>query len=348
MGVYMKKNKWKNYFKIGIEKAIPFLINIIFVMGFGFFFGNENILLSVSIGVGLTMFPLCPLQWKPSTLFLIVLFLYGVGALMGETYLLSPFLAFLLNFIFVILIVLLSSEPSSMKPSISFLLCFVFAESTSVPIEMLPKRLLCAITGSIIVTIVTLLFWKKKGYNRNGRTLIEQIELGNKNHHYMFRMAFGIALAIFIGMVFHLKKPLWISIVVMSLTQLDFEETIDRIKNRFIGNLLGMLLFFIFFQFIIPKEYALYVILLLGYMGSFFSEYKYKQTINAISALNASLVLLDTSEALLDRLLFLGIGICIVLSIYYLATFLKKMYYTYLYDKIASHFPFHQRKEIEL
>lgn len=326
----MQKIRWKKYGKIILDKTIPFFVTMAFIMLFSFLFGSENTLLSVALGVGLTMFPLCPLKWKPSTLITIVFLLYVGGAIMGETYLISPILAFILNFIFVILIVLLSSEPSIMKPSISFLLCFVFSESTSVPFDLLPKRLLCALVGSIIVIFITLLFWYKKGYNKEGRSLKEQIEVCNKNHHYMFRMAFGISIAMLFGMIFHVKKPLWISIVVMSLTQLEFLETIERIKHRFIGNLLGIILFFLLFQWLIPKEYAMYVILILGYIGSFFSEYKYKQTINAISALNASLVLLDTKEAMLDRLLFLGIGVLIVLGIYYLATFLKNIYKKYI------------------
>ena len=49
-----------------------------------------------------------------------------------------------------------------------------------------------------------------------------------------------------IGSLFEISKPLWISIVVMSLTQLEFTETLTRIKHRFVGTLVGIIIFFIF------------------------------------------------------------------------------------------------------
>ena len=84
----------------------------------------------------------------------------------------------------------------------------------------------------------------------------------------------------------------------MSLTQLEFSETLERIKHRFIGTLIGVVLFFIFFQVLIPQKYAIWVVMLLGYVGFFLPDYKYKQVINAVSALNASLVILDTMTAI--------------------------------------------------
>lgn len=318
-----KQPKSKEYGKIMIKNAIPFLVNLIFIMIFSQLFGQENILPAVAIGVGLTMLPLCNLQIKPWAASGIIFVLYVGSVLIGQTALISPVLAFPLNFLFVVLIILLSNEPADMKPSISFLLCFVFSQSTCVPWSQFPMRFLCAVIGSLLVIITCCIFWHRKGFNKKGRTLTEQIKLCNKNHHYMFRMAFGISIAMLIGMVFHLKKPLWISIVVMSLTQLEFVETLNRMKYRVIGTILGIVLFFLVFQLILPQEYALYVIILLGYLGSFTEEYKYKQAINAVSALNASLVLLDTKEAILDRFLLLLLGIVIVLAIYFVVTLLK-------------------------
>ena len=102
----------------------------------------------------------------------------------------------------------------------------------------------------------------------------------------------------------------------MSLTQLEFTETLTRIKHRFVGTLVGIIIFFIFFQYLIPQQYAGFVVMFLGYMGFFLPEYKFKQIINAVSALNASLVILDTLTAIENRLLCLVAGIMIVLGIY--------------------------------
>lgn len=78
------------------------------------------------------------------------------------------------------------------------------------------------------------------------------------------------------------------------------------------------------------------MVMLLGYLGYFFPEYKYKQVINAISALNASLVLLDTQTAIENRILCLIAGILIVLSIYFVINMIKK-YHLLLISKFRLH-----------
>ena len=126
-------------------------------------------------------------------------------------------------------------------------------------------------------------------------------------------MAAGIALAMATGMFLELKKPLWISIVTMSLTQMDFKDTVQRIKHRSIATLLGLIMFFVLFQLIIPPQFAYIGILALGYLSYFTPEYKHKQIVNAISAINASLVILDTTTAFENRVFCLIGGILIVL-----------------------------------
>ena len=77
----------------------------------------------------------------------------------------------------------------------------------------------------------------------------------------------GIAAAMFIGMVLHLRKPLWISIVVMSLTQLHYHETLERIRHRFFGNVLGILFFVVVFRMLVPESWAFGMVLFLGYIS---------------------------------------------------------------------------------
>lgn len=83
-------------------------------------FGMENTLVGVAIGVGFTMLPMCNLDLKPMTMFLIIVLFYGGSGLIGQVTLINPWLAFISNFLFVSLIILLSNEPLHSKPNISF------------------------------------------------------------------------------------------------------------------------------------------------------------------------------------------------------------------------------------
>ena len=166
------------------------------------------------------------------------------------------------------------------------------------------------------MAVITVIKWYWQGHGKEGRGLKEQIRLCTVRKGYILRMSMGIAAAMFIGMVLHLRKPLWISIVVMSLTQLHYHETLERIRHRFLGNVLGILFFVVVFRMLVPESWAFGMVLFLGYISFFTSEYKYKQIVNAVSAINASLVLLDTSTAIENRLLCLAGGACIVLILY--------------------------------
>lgn len=296
-----------------LKNAIQFAIGLLFISAFQALFGMENILVGVALSVGFTMLP--DLEWgiRPKAMLGITVGLFVGSGIVAQLALVSPWIALPVNFLFVLLILLLTGEPEQLKPYMSFLLCFVFAQSTPVPWEAFPKRLLGMAVGGLFVAVVAWFKWKKTGNGANGRPIREQIALCKVGRGFILRMSLGIACAMFIGMALGLKKPLWISIVVMSLTQVHFQQTFQRIKYRALGTVLGIGVFVVFFQLLIPKEYAFLGILLLGYISYFLPEYKHKQVINAVSALNASLVLLDTTAAIADRCLCLLGGVAIVI-----------------------------------
>ena len=116
-------------------------------------------------------------------------------------------------------------------------------------------RATAGIVGGIFVGGCVVLNWYRHGYGGKIRVR-QQILRCQVNRSYLLRMSFGVSLAMLIGSLFEISKPLWISIVVMSLTQLEFTETLTRIKHRFVGTLVGIIIFFIFFQYLIPQQYA--------------------------------------------------------------------------------------------
>lgn len=310
-----EQGKTAQFIKLMVKNALQFLFNLGFIMLFGLIFGQENILPGVAIGVGLTMFPYSSLDIKPSAMAGIIIGLYAGGVAVGQLALASPWVAFPVNFLFVLLMMALSCEPIIQRPAISFLLCFVFSQATPVAPALFPQRLIGAFVGGAVVAAVTLLKWRGRGIS-GGRGLREQVSLCLIRRGYLLRMALGISIAMLIGMLLHLKKPLWISIVVMSLTQLHVHEMIERIRHRTFGNLIGVVVFFVLFRLLIPERYAFAAVLLLGYISFFTSEYKYKQIVNAVCAINASLVLLDSSTAVQNRLFCLAGGALIVLALH--------------------------------
>lgn len=313
-----KRLKRKQTVQLILGNAVRFAFNILFISVFQALFGAVNVLPGVAIVVALTMYPTCNLGMKPGVMAAVISILFVLSGFVAQLALLSPWIALPVNFLFTILILALSGEPLSYRTSICFLLSFVFCQATPVPAEQFPTRLLALVCGAALVAGTTVLLWKKNGYGKNGRTGKEQILLclSPKNRSYILRMAAGLSAAMLIGSLLGLQKPLWISIVVMSLTQPEFQQTMERVKYRSLGTIAGIVGFVVVFRLLLPQEYSTYMVMLLGYLNFFTSEYKYQTVVNAVSALNASMVLLEPSIAVIHRVLCLLGGIAIVLFLY--------------------------------
>lgn len=310
----MLNNKAKIVKLVAINTA-KFLFISLFVNVFIALFGGENALVGVAIVVALMMLPDCDLGIKsiPMT-FVIAAFFMSVGVFAALS-VVNPWLGILINFSFIFLTMLISCEPVLLKPYICLLLCYIFCQTAPVHGHELVMRIVGLMAGGLLISVTCLIKWRKNGLCE-ARSLPEQVSLSAKNYSFILRMAGGIATAMFVAAMLHLDKPLWISIVVMSLTQLKIDETLQRIKYRAIATVLGIALFICVFQLLIPTQYAFVLVLLMGYLCTYIKAYKYTQIINAISAINASLVLMDTTTAIENRLLCLAGGILIVLCFY--------------------------------
>jgi len=326
-----RKEKIIRALKLIGENLVRFLFSIAFVTLFQMLFGVENTLAGVAASVAVTMYPAMDTGLKPLPMCGVIIGLFLGSGIAAELSVISPWLALPVHFLFVVAVMVLCGTPLELKTFICFLLSFVFCQAAPVPLEAFPMRMLCLLAGSVLTAVCTLVWWKHKGYGSNGISLRRQIHLSAKNKGLILRMAAGITVAMFAASMLGLKKPLWISIVVMSLTQLQLNETLTRIKHRAFGTVVGVLVFVVVFQLLVPKEYSMLFILLMSYLSFFTPEYKYKQIVNAVCALNASLVLLDTTTAIENRVLCLLGGIAIVLLMHLLEK---------LVERIKEHFPY--------
>ena len=121
-----KRTLWEQ----AVENALRFAFNLAFVFIFQSIFGVHNVLPGVAIGVGMTMFPDGYIGVRPMTMSGIIIGLYCGCVIAGQTALMLPAAALVINFLFVLLIMALTCEPTMYKPAISFLLFCVCTVST--------------------------------------------------------------------------------------------------------------------------------------------------------------------------------------------------------------------------
>lgn len=328
----LNKTTVKAGFKTFCINTARFAFILLFISLFAHFFGQENLLPSIAIIVALLTFPACDMELKPGSMTFLLFFFFAGSGLVSALSLINVWAGLLLNFVFIYLMMAFCSEPSVLRPHIIFLLCYIFCQSTPVTGHAFVLRMAGLLAGAATTAIVTAVSWKIKGFDpAKQRSLKEQAQLcRKKDHAFILKMTLGLTLAMFIGMAFGLKKPLWISIVVMSLTQIDYSETLTRIKHRSIATLAGIVLFVLLFQMLVPEGYGGVLILVLGYIGNyqFAKPYKYQQLINFMSALFASLVLFDLTSAIINRVLCLLTGILIVVAIRHLGAFARKTFFS--------------------
>lgn len=320
----MQKTKEKNSQNKSLEfickifdNLFQFLFILAFVIGFQTIFGSENTLIGVAIGVGMTMFPKGYTGVKRYVGVSMIILLYTMSVIVGQFAVLPIWLAIPVYFLYTVFLLALSIEPDFLKPSVTFLLCFVFAQSSPVKWSLFPRRLAGTVISASLVAFVTYIYWKKnKQGGIDGRNYKEQIAKSIKHKSYIMRMSIGLTTAMTIAYIFNIQKPLWISIVVMSLTQISSAETFSRLKYRAIGTIVGSILFLLLFINFVPNQYHNSAILFIGYIGYFFPDYKYKQVINAISALYASLVIFNAPNAIFARSICFVCGAIIVVVLY--------------------------------
>jgi len=296
------------------NNVIDFSSNLLFILIFTLIFGQENLLPIVALSVGFLMFPKINFGVKHHVLSLTNILLFPLGGLAAQiphTHLILLSISYLL---FTFLIMILSAQPIAYQYSIPYLINFLFCQATPVSNSEFPKRFLALFVGSLFLSLLSKLSNKKQPLTTESRSLIEQVSFSLSNPLYILKMCLSITASMIFAIILNNPKPLWFSIVAMSLTEISFTETIKKTRDRLIGTLLGIMIFYISLVKLIPTEFAIYFILMTGFISYFLVDYRYKTIVNSIAALNAALLILPSAHSILNRLFALALGVIITYS----------------------------------
>lgn len=297
-------------FKLLLGNLILIIAIIAFVALFSMLFGVENNLLGVGVITAMLMCSVIDLDLpiKQS----IIAILVSLIIMVFSAYLsrLNPLSGIIIDFITVFFIIYMSTNRLDTKTFLPFILCYVFLEGNPVGIEKLPVRMVAATVGGGFIALVYYMTHKNKNkfaYNSISEQF-KSIKRDSLQFNFVFRMALGIAVAMFLGNYFNFEKSMWISITVMSLTQPYLQETKERIKYRTFGTIFGTLIFIVLFKLLLPKRLTTYVLLFLSYIYTFIKEYKMQIVFITINSLGAAMVLYDPYVSAPMRISFILVG----------------------------------------
>lgn len=295
------------------EKFKPFLLCMAIVLSFGQIFGTDNTYIGISLAMALLTYRYIDIgiSPKPAAFFLFCLFLLiGFASWANQ---LGVWISIPINFLTVYILMIGTTMPLIQKAYIPLVLCFIFVQGNQVTGPAAIRRMAAFLFVGILVSVCYYGFHRRQPHKRTLRDVAREAVRFSTRSQFALRMAAGLAMAMFIGGVFDSKRPMWISIVTYAVTQPFFTDTLTRVTHRALGCVAGAICFGVLFGYFIDPKYSAMIMLVCGFLSSVPSHYGVQQIFVTINALGAAMILLDTSQSILLRLLFLGLGIVIAL-----------------------------------
>lgn len=129
---------------------------------------------------------------------------------------------------------------------------------------------------------------------------------------YALRMALGISIGGFIMDFFHLSEGRWILLTILSLINPMYEVSKEKTKDRIWATVIGSMITLILFTMLKDPTSINVVLILVGYISSFASKYKYNMICVTISAIGSAALIKNAHLLIINRLLFIILGAIMV------------------------------------
>lgn len=304
---------WKKFALITLQ----FLLIIIFVFLFKSIFGEANTMVGIVLITGILILWRSSLGMDPLISSIIIFLLFPLIGLVTYITQGEIWIGLLINILTITFLMILTGVKLIYKAYVPFLLGFVFLQGSPVSGEDQIMRMLEVTLGGIIIAVTYYFRHRKDKDDVKGiKEVFRDFLQWSEQTKFTLRLSFGIGLAIVVGQLIHEPKVLWISIVVMSLTQLTEDDMRIRLRYRMFGLIIGSVLFVLLFKYLLPEQYFGLSSIVLGFIYSFINEYKYQQIFTTINALSVSLTLFGPGESIIHRVIMLGLGTLIVILLF--------------------------------
>ena len=302
--------------KITIKNICFNFLEVIFIISFVILFsqifGSINTLTGISILVALMTFWCIDIGINKKQAPFIIVLLFLLTGISNRLAMFNPILGLIINFATTFLITYIPSNKPEYKAHMAFILCFIFNESNPATGQDFLTRMISLLIGSLLVAVVYFFRHRKSDLKYDSiQGHLKNIDITSDRFIVSIKMAIGVSIAMLIGTLLGLKRTMWIAISVMSLTQIDFEQTKIRFKNRIISTILGSIVFVVLFQLLVPDEYDFIASLVLTYIYAFLTDYKYQVILITVNSLSSALALFDASTAIELRIVLIISG-CIL------------------------------------
>ncbi|MGL5314535.1 MAG: FUSC family protein [Peptostreptococcaceae bacterium] len=130
---------------------------------------------------------------------------------------------------------------------------------------------------------------------------------------YSIRLGLAISIPMFIVQYYNIPYGRWIVITIYVLMKQYQEDTISKVKGRFKGTLLGIILFLVIFSLIKYSLIKIIVLFIAFFFYFYFKEYYKKVIFMTIISLSSAALVIPVNVLSINRFMFIIIGILIAM-----------------------------------
>ncbi|MBN1066971.1 FUSC family protein [Clostridium botulinum] len=181
---------------------------------------------------------------------------------------------------------------------------------------------ICNIMNSLKISIKELKELGNKEINKiYGEWEKENIESFKESFHkgmrfnFAMRMTITLTIVLFIGEILGYYKVIWAIITIMSVIQPYYEYTLNKTKERIIGNVMGILFTGIFINLINIKLVTISILILSLYLLYGFKEYYKISLFASIASICIASLTENINVLLIYRVIYVIIGVAIVIIV---------------------------------
>lgn len=287
-----------------LKSILCLLFCTIVVISFGKVFGEENNVVGVVTVISLLNFRFSNLDFKVRQAALTIVGIFGVLSISPYIASISnPFLGFIINFISIIGILILTCHNVRLcNHSILVLSYFLLYGYKVENTEILINRIIGLIFGGILVASIFYIKQRKIEFKNTFIDIINDVDFNTERTKWQLKFAFVTTSAIMIGEFLHIPRTMWIGIACMSVFHPDKSQLQIRYKQRMLYMVLGCLMYMSIY-FLIPQQFRGLIGLIGGVMIGFSGTYKWQTVFNAFGALSAATPILGVGGAIIFRIL---------------------------------------------
>lgn len=313
------KDEKKLYLKALITKDILcVLFAIIFIVCLNIVFGDKNSSFAVVIFCILLGIRFVDFDYKLSTSIfnlLICFILIILGSYLNIF--LNPLLSFIINFIFIMTILIMTCENPLYGNSSLYVFGYILLFGSPVTGYDMYLRVCEMLFGFIICALVLYKKNKNKKYTKSFKDVLKNFSLKDKKCTWQLHLALSVSLGMLIGSILHIQRVMWMGIVIMSVLNSYQESPYTRIKDRIISTIMGSILFLIIYS-LIPNQYISLIGPLSGLLFGLSASYKWGNFFNCFGAILLASTIYGEYMAAYLRIQNTILGCLFALVFYYL------------------------------